>query len=67
MLRAFSLYFQLANLAEQHHRLRRRREYEHEERVPRESLAEAFARLERAGVAARRCGRPAAGSPWSSC
>ncbi len=50
VLRAFALYFQLANLAEQHHRLRRRRQYEHEERVPRESLAEAFARLEEAGV-----------------
>jgi phosphoenolpyruvate carboxylase len=50
VLRAFALYFQLANLAEQHHRLRRRREYEHERRVPRESLAEAFDRLERAGV-----------------
>jgi phosphoenolpyruvate carboxylase len=46
VLRAFGLYFQLANLAEQHHRLRRRREYEREERVPRESLADAFARLD---------------------
>jgi phosphoenolpyruvate carboxylase len=50
VLRAFALYFQLANLAEQHHRLRRRGQYEHEERVPRESLADAFSRLERAGV-----------------
>jgi phosphoenolpyruvate carboxylase len=53
VLRAFSLYFQLVNLAEQHHRLRRRREYEHEQRVPRESFADAFARLERAGVSRR--------------
>jgi phosphoenolpyruvate carboxylase len=50
VLRAFALYFQLANLAEQHHRLRRRRQYEHEQRLPRESLAEAFERLDRAGV-----------------
>jgi phosphoenolpyruvate carboxylase len=50
VLRAFGVYFQLVNLAEQHHRLRRRRQYEHEQRVPRESLAEAVERLRDAGV-----------------
>jgi phosphoenolpyruvate carboxylase len=48
--RAFALFFQLANIAEQHHRLRRRREYEHERRIPRESLADAAQRLRAAGV-----------------
>jgi phosphoenolpyruvate carboxylase len=50
VLRAFAVYFQLVNLAEQHHRLRRRRQYEHERRVPRESLAEALSRFQRAAV-----------------
>jgi phosphoenolpyruvate carboxylase len=52
VLRAFALFFQLVNIAEQHHRVRRRREYEHEGRVPNESLAEAFTLLDRGGVGA---------------
>jgi phosphoenolpyruvate carboxylase len=50
ILRAFTLFFQLANIAEQHHRIRRRRDVEREEGVPRESLADAFRRLREAGV-----------------
>src|SRR5262245_26250966 len=38
VLRAFALYFQLANVAEQHHRERRWREYRREGSVRRESL-----------------------------
>jgi phosphoenolpyruvate carboxylase len=61
VLRAFGVYFQLVNLAEQHHRLRRRRHYEHEQRVPRESLAEAVARLVQAGIDAAELERAARG------
>jgi phosphoenolpyruvate carboxylase len=46
VLRAFSLFFQLANISEQQHRLRRRRDYDREGRPPRESLDDAFVRLE---------------------
>src|SRR5207248_2062992 len=39
------VYFQVANLAEQHHRVRRRRDYELEGRSARDSLESAFATL----------------------
>ena len=45
VLRAFGLYFQLANIAEQHHRVRRRRADAHGGPL-RESLAEALAALD---------------------
>jgi len=50
ILRAFTIYFHLANLAEQHHRVRRRREIEREGGTLRESLAEALELLDEAGV-----------------
>jgi phosphoenolpyruvate carboxylase len=50
ILRAFTLFFQLANIAEQHHRIRRRRDVGRADGAQRESLAEAIARLREAGV-----------------
>jgi phosphoenolpyruvate carboxylase len=45
VLRAFGLFFQLTNLAEQLHRLRRRREDRRHGRIARESLEDAFRRV----------------------
>ena len=53
VLRAFALYFTLANVAEQQHRIRRRRAYAAEERVLPESLDESFSRVPKSGVAER--------------
>lgn len=50
--RGFALFLTLANVAEQHHRLRRRRDYEREGRAPQPgSLEDCFARLLDAGHA----------------
>lgn len=50
VLRAFAQYFGLVNLAEQVHRIRRRRAREHDGAPPRESLADAVARMREAGL-----------------
>lgn len=50
VLRAFSMYFQLTNVAEQVHRIRRRRIHEHDGHPAKESIADAVMRLRAAGV-----------------
>ncbi len=52
IVRAFSVYFQLVNIAERYHRVRRRRQYEASAGNPpqRASLASALGRLKREGL-----------------
>ncbi|KPV42751.1 phosphoenolpyruvate carboxylase [Alicyclobacillus ferrooxydans] len=52
VIRSFALYFELINLAEQHHRIRRKREYERAERpvLQRGSIESAMAAFQARGI-----------------
>ena len=50
VLRAFTVYFQLVNLAEDKHRIRRKRSYENEQKIQLGSYEDILSRLERARI-----------------
>jgi len=50
VIRAFAIYFQLVNIAEQNHRIRRHREYRLSRGVQRDSIASAVRKLKERGL-----------------